>query len=30
MTQPTMQKIPEDHDVLPKVSIIISIRIYVK
>jgi hypothetical protein len=30
MTQPTIQKILEDHDVLPKVKIIISIKIYVK
>jgi hypothetical protein len=29
-TQPTIQKIPEDHGVLPKAYIIISIGIYVK
>jgi hypothetical protein len=29
-TRPTMQKIPEDHGVLPKAQIIISIKIYVK
>jgi hypothetical protein len=29
-TQPTIQNIPEDHDVFPKALIIISIEIYVK
>jgi hypothetical protein len=30
MTQPTIQEIPEDYDMLPKAKIIISIEIYVK
>jgi hypothetical protein len=30
MTQPTIQKIAEDHDMFPKTSKIIYIRIYVK
>jgi hypothetical protein len=29
-TRPTIQKISEDHDILPKAWIIISIKIYVK
>jgi hypothetical protein len=30
MTRPTIEEIPEDHDMLPKAYMIISIKIYVK
>jgi hypothetical protein len=30
MTRPTIYKIPEDHDMLPKAQIIISIEMYIK